>query len=70
MIQILSILTSEYEGTVTRHADIIISDSGTAYLWAVGGLPAEGDLLAILEAREAELWLAAREAGRVVLPQH
>lgn len=70
MIQILSISTSEYEGTVTRHANIIISSNGESYLWGVGGLPVEGDVLAILKAREAELWAAARAAGRLVQPQH
>lgn len=70
MIQILSIGISTTDIGQCRHADIIISDGDTAYLWAVGGLPVEGDLLTILEAREAELWLAAREASRVVLPQH
>lgn len=55
MIQILSIGISTTDIGQYRHADIIISDGDTAYLWAVGGLPVEGDLLTILEAREAEL---------------
>lgn len=70
MINILSIQTIEVDDRQYRHADIIISDGESAFLWGVGGLPAEGDLQAILEAREAELWTAAQAAGRVVLPEH
>jgi len=38
-----------------RHANIIITDKGNTYKLGVGGLPLEGDLQTILEAREAEL---------------
>jgi hypothetical protein len=65
-IQILSVQsnTEPLTGETTRHAEIIITSGGSdSYLWSVGGLPAEGDLQAILEAREAELLAAAIAAG-------
>lgn len=66
MIEILSISVNEFEGVVTRHTDFIISDGQAAYLWSAGGLPPDGDVQTLLEAREAELWAAARVAGRAV----
>lgn len=71
-IEILStsIATNEFDGIITRYADFIITSGETAYLWGAGGLPAEGDLQAILEAREAELWTAAQVVGRPVLAGH
>lgn len=51
---------------VTRHADIIITSGPNSYLWSVGDLPLTGDLQAILDAREAELWASAEAGGRVV----
>jgi hypothetical protein len=52
---------------VSRACEIIISNGGgQSYLWSVGGLPLEGDLQAILNAREAELFAAAQAGGRVV----
>jgi hypothetical protein len=60
MIKILDIRI--IEGTL-RHANIIISVGDESYLWAIGGLPLEGDLQTILDGREAELWAAAQTAN-------
>lgn len=66
MIKILEKQTyQEYQSEINlgRHANIIISDGAfpdaTHYALSVGGLPLDGDLLPILEAREAELWQVA-----------
>lgn len=64
MIKILSTATINFEDLQFRHCDIIIAQNGTAYLWSVGGLPPEGDLQAILESREAELWREAQVSGK------
>lgn len=50
----------------TRAVDIIITSGPNSYLWSVGGLPLTGDLQAILDAREAELFTQAQVGGRVV----
>ena len=55
MIIILSERLIKFEDLTTRHADILISDGATVYRWGVGGLPAEGDLQAILGSREPQL---------------
>jgi hypothetical protein len=64
-IEILSTQTHSdpLTGETSRTAAIVITSGGDSYLWQVGGLPAEGDLQAILEAREAELLAAAIAAG-------
>lgn len=49
-----------------RQAEIIITSGPNSYLWSAGGLPLTGDLQAILEAREAELFAQAQTAGRPV----
>jgi hypothetical protein len=71
MIEILSVQshTEPLTGETFRHVEIIISDNGNAYLWAVGGLPAEGDLQAILDAREVELLQAASNTGQANTPE-
>lgn len=67
MIEIINTqIITTVEGVTTRHCDIIISQNGVSYLWAVGGLPLEGDLQAILNAREAELWAAAQVNGKLL----
>lgn len=43
-----------------RHVNIIISEGTEHYQLGVGGLPLEGDLQPILEAREEELWRVAQ----------
>lgn len=50
----------------THHADIIITSGPNSYLLGVGGLPLTGDLQAILDAREGELWTSAEAMGRAV----
>lgn len=67
-IQILSTATNTepLTGEVFRSVEIIIESGGDSYLWSVGGLPAEGDLQAILTARETELLAAAQAAGMEV----
>lgn len=65
-IEIVSIQTIETLGVSSRHAEIIITGGGQSYLWSVGGLPLVGDLQAILEAREAELFSQAQTACRPV----
>lgn len=62
-IEILETKTIETEGYTSRHTLIVIKDNGNSYLWNVGGLPVEGDLQTILNAREAELLAAAIAAG-------
>lgn len=49
-----------------RAVEITVSDGINTYLWRVGGLPLEGNLQAILDAREAELWTVAQAGGRTV----
>lgn len=49
----------------TRQVTIILTTNGSSYLWNVGGLPLEGDLQTILNAREAELLAAILAAGVV-----
>lgn len=50
-----------------RVAVIAISNGGgQIYLWDVPGLPLEGDLQTILNAREAELWAGAQIDARTV----
>lgn len=68
MIEIMSshTYTEDRTSEVFRHVDIIISSGGQSYLWSRGGLPPEGDLQAILEANEAELWRAASARGKPV----
>jgi hypothetical protein len=56
-IEILSTQTDTE--TNTRTTDIVITDGGNSYLWAVGGLPLEVNLQTILDAREIELLAAA-----------
>lgn len=64
-ITILKEITTEFEGVTTRTATIAIDDT---YEWTVGGLPLEGDLLPVLEAKEAEYLEAAQRRQRL-LPQ-
>lgn len=68
MIEILKvkIIVNDDGLPSVRHADIIISDGNDSYLWGVGGLPLEGDLQAILDARFDELWAAASVRRRPV----
>lgn len=49
--------------TDTRAVDIVISNAGQFFFYRVGGLPLVGDLQAILDAQEAELWPLAQAAG-------
>ena len=67
-IQILDtkITTDDIGQDTARHSEIIITNDLTSFLWRVGGLPLEGDLQTILDARETEL-LAAAVLGDKVL---
>lgn len=65
MITIIKTTHNEFEGIVTRTAEIVVDDGQDAYFWTVGGLPERGDLLPLLEAREARLFAAARVGGDV-----
>lgn len=50
-----------------RAALIVITNGGGAsFMLPVGNLPAVGDLQAILDAREAELWTQAQVTGQPV----
>jgi hypothetical protein len=64
-IQILSTqsYTEPLTGGVTRTTAIVITGGSNSYLWSVGGLPPEGDLQTLLDAREAELLAEAIAAG-------
>ena len=66
MIEIIDTKTVNLGTISARHADIIISSGSEAYLFGVGGLPLTGDLQAILNAREAELWTVAQTSGKAV----
>lgn len=66
IIEITTLIDTETGQAVSRAVQIVISQNGTAYLWNIGGLPLIGDLQAILDAREAELWAVASAAGRMV----
>lgn len=68
MIEILNtqITTNLENQPFARHADIIITSGPNSYLYGVGGLPLTGNLQTILEAREAELFVEAQAAGKVV----
>lgn len=62
----IEIIETRVVGTL-RAVDIVISNGGgQSFFYQVGGLPLEGDLQTILNAREAELWTAASAAGRTV----
>ena len=65
-IEIVEIKTISLGTISARQAEIIISSGASSYLWRVGNLPLAGDLQAILEAREAELFAQAQAGGRVV----
>jgi hypothetical protein len=60
--------TTEFEKVVTRAVEIVIDDGQDAYFWRVGGLPENGDLLPLLEARETQLFAAAQARGDVFDP--
>jgi len=49
-----------------RSIEIVVTSGAESYLWSVGGLPPVGDLQAILDAREAELFAVAAAGGRAV----
>lgn len=66
MIEILETKSVSLGVINARHAEIIISNGAASYLWSVGGLPLAGDLQAVLEAREAELFAQAQAGGRPV----
>lgn len=68
MIEIISTTNYKLEqtGQAFRQAEIIITSGATSFLWTVGGLPANGDLQAVLDGRETELWTAAQAGGRPV----
>lgn len=68
-IEILTTRIIETEETTTRYVEIAISDNGNTYLWSVGGLPTEGDLQTILDAREVELLQAASNTGQANTPE-
>lgn len=68
MIIIIKTIRNEFEGVVTRTAEIVIDDGQDAYFWRVGGLPETGDLQPILEAREAQLFPAAQAGGDIFDP--
>ena len=65
MITIIKTTRNEFEGTITRTAEIVIDDGQDAYFWIVGGLPETGDLLPLLEAGEAQLFAAAQAGGDI-----
>lgn len=52
-----------------RHANIIISDGIDHYYLGVGGLPLEGDLQPILDARETNLWQVALVKGTALITE-
>jgi len=58
-IEILTVETVERDTGITRHAEIEITEAGTTYAWRVGGLPTEGDLQTVLDARADTLWRQA-----------
>jgi hypothetical protein len=70
----IEILETEFEFDIddgtphSRYAQIAITNGGTTYEWARGGLPLEGDLQSILDAEEAQLLAAATEASRLFDP--
>ena len=67
-IEIISTSSYKIEPTdeIFRQAEIIITSGATSFMWTVGGLSVAGDLQAILDGREAELWVAAQAGGRTV----
>lgn len=70
MIEIIQTIT-EFNmdtGQPSSRACLIIASNGggQAFMLDVGNLPLEGDLQAVLNGREAELFAAAQAAGRVV----
>lgn len=62
MIEILDTLQFGTE----RVASIAIDNGGPRYFWEVGGLPIEGDLQPVLDARFDELWAGASAAAEPV----
>lgn len=64
-IEIIRTEENEFEGVVTRTAEIAIDNT---YRWLVGGLPEVGDLQPLLDANEAE-YLAKAIAKNSLLPQ-
>lgn len=50
----------------TRAVDFVITNGGQSYFYQLGGLPLEGDLQAILDSQEAELWTRAQANGQTV----
>lgn len=68
MIQIISIQQvgdTSPDDALTRSVSIIISQNSESYEYAVGGLPLDGDLQPILDARFDELWQGAKERGSI-----
>jgi hypothetical protein len=63
-----TIITEPLTGEVSRAAFIYITDGQTSYVLDVAQLPAEGDLQAILDAQEAQLWLDAVSVGNIATP--
>lgn len=49
-----------------RAVDMVITNAGQSYFYQLGGLPLTGDLQAILNAQEADLWALASADARPV----
>lgn len=52
-----------------RAVNIFITDNTDAYTYNVGGLALEGDLQAILDGMEADLWIEVQANGVVATPK-
>jgi hypothetical protein len=53
----------------SRAVSIFITDDTDAYTYDVGGLPLTGDLQAILDGMEADLWPEAQANGVIATPK-